>query len=184
MATAALKEEMVSKALRKRLERTAPEDMVFVDQELEGAPARYRKSVPSIVKEDVLRNVDLQFPVLLRRASEHRMELSGLLGEIELLLGMGDIRDVDSNVFIYSIQVMDPLDITDKIDVKALHAFAPADALIELRNGHMRHELLYDIPDLHAKILLISLLRCAKRVRVSLKPPWSAHKVVSDVVLV
>lgn len=184
MPAAALKEEMVSKALMKRLEKTAPEDMAFVEQELDGAPLKYKKSLSSIVKEDVFRNVDLQFPVLLRRSNEHRMQLSDFFGEIELLMGMGHIRDADSSVFIYSLQVMEPLDITNQIDMKAIEAFAPTQTLLELKNGYLRHELLYDVPDHHAKILLISLLRCAKRVRVSLKPPWSTHKVESDVVLV
>lgn len=184
MPAAALKEEMVSKALKKRLEKTAPEDMLVVEQELDAAHGKYKKSVSSIVKEDVFRNVEVQFPVLLRRTNEHRMQLSELFREIELLMGMGHIRDVDSSVFIYSLQVMEPLDITNQIDIKAIEAFAPAETLLELKNGYLRHELLYDVPDHHAMILLVSLLRCAKRVRVSLKPPWSPHKVESDVVLV
>jgi hypothetical protein len=187
MPIAVLKEQKLgrpSKALRKRLGKIAPEDLAFIDQEIEGAPARYRRSVTSILKEDVFKRIDPQFPLLLQKTNEHRMEFGQLLGEIELLLGMGDIRDPGANVYIYSVQVMDPLDITERLDTRALEAFAPKEALVELRNGYIRHELLYDVSDLHSKILLISLLRCAKKVRIYLKPPWASYKIESNVTLV
>lgn len=186
MAPTVLREQKLGRAteaLRKRLSKVAPGDFAFIDQEIENAPLRYRKAVTSILKEDVFRRIDPQFPLLLQKTNEHRMEVSQLIGELDLLLSMGDIRDPESNVYIYSIQVVDPPDIKERLDKKALEAFAPKESLTELLNGYLRHELLYDLQGSHTNILLISVLRCAKKVRVSLKPPWSAHKIDSTVVL-
>jgi hypothetical protein len=172
-----------SEALRRLSDRANSDDSMTVRRELEEAPARYKQAITSIYKDDVFKTISPQFPTLLQMANEHRMGVAQFLNELDLVLSMGDIRDPESNVYVYALQVLEPVDLRDRLDKATLETFGPQNSLTELENGYARHEILYDMLDLHRNILLGSLLKHAKKVRVSLKPPWSSHKVDSTVVL-
>jgi hypothetical protein len=172
-----------SKALKKLSDKVNTDDSMTVRRELEEAPARYRKAITSIYRDDVFRGISPQFPTLLQEASEHLMGVAEFLGELDLVLNMGEIGDPESNVYIYALQVVEPTDLKERLDRETLEIYCPPKSLIELQNGYARHEILYDMLDLHRNILLGSLLKHAKKVRVWLKPPWSSHKIESTVVL-
>src|SRR5713101_3874182 len=186
MAATGVKEARLgsaSEALKKLSEKANSDESMTVRQELEEAPSKYKKAITSVYRDDVFKGIRPQFPTLLQETQEHRMGLAQFLGELDLVLGMGDIRDPESNVYVYALQVVEPIDLKDRIDKQTLEVYAPQSALIELQNGYVRHETLYDMIDLHRNILLGSLLKHAKSVRLSLKPPWSYYKVDLKVVL-
>lgn len=172
-----------SKALKKLSDKVNTDDSMTVRRELEEAPARYKRAITSVYNDDVFKGISPQFPTLLQEASEHRMGVAEFLGELDLVLNMGDVRDPKANVYIYALQVVEPTDLGDRLDKETFQIYGPQESLIELQNGYARHEILYDMLDLHRNILLGSLLKHAKKVRVSLKPPWSSHKVDLTVLL-
>jgi hypothetical protein len=171
-------------ALKRVSEVGSASDAESVKAELAEAPPEYEKGITSVVRGDVFGEVEPQFPTLLKKQTEHRMQVAELMNELALIIGMGDIKDSGASVFIYSIQILDPSRLPETEGWKIVQQAAPADSWIELRNGYVRHDLLYDLPDSDRSIVLLNLLQFAKKVLVSLKPPWSNNRIDTVVALI
>lgn len=173
----------VSEALKQIPTGAKSLDDASVRRELEDAPASHKKARTSVLKTDVFGTINPLFPVLLKKAEGHRMGVAQLISELDLILGMGDIRDTRSSVYVYAIQVAEPQDVGALLDRATLARVASPGSLIELMNGYIRHELLYDLPSSERDFILVNLFQRAKRLRVYLKPPWSAYKIECTVTI-
>ena len=96
-------------ALKRVSEVGSASDAESVKAELAEAPPEYERGTTSIVSGDVFREVEPQFPTLLQKQTEHRMQVAELMNELALVIGMGDIKAPDASVFVYSIQILAPL---------------------------------------------------------------------------
>ena len=181
IATRERKLGSVTRALKHISAEAEPVDLSSLLRELQEAPDK--KSVTSMIEEDVFQGIAPCFPVLLAKATAHRMARPDFLLELEVVLSMGDARDPRAPVFVYSLQVAEPKNFSELIDRKLLSEAVPRDSLLEVVNGYVRHELLYELPVSYRNIVLVHLAQLAQNIRLSLKPPWSQHKVDSVVEL-
>lgn len=101
------------------------------------------------------------------RRKRNWVRTSSKADELELVIGMADIKDPGASVFVYSIQILGPLRLPEAAAWKIVQQAAPEDSWIELRNGYVRHDLLYGLPDSDRSIILLNLLQYAKKVRIS-----------------
>jgi hypothetical protein len=141
-----------------------------------------RKAQASEIKTNVYANVDLIFPVLLRKQPEHRMKAAEFYRELDMIVGMTDIKDPNASVFVYSFQVIDPRNFGDRLNKMVLD-LVPAPLLPEITNGYFRHEVLYELGESERSMILVNAIQSAAKIEVSLKPPWSPYRVCVFVTL-
>jgi hypothetical protein len=166
-----------AEARRNLDEHGRPEDIPPVRNELEQAPPEYRKGIASVVTGDVFKDIAPQYPVLLKRQTEHRMTVADLIQELALIVSMGDIKDPETSVFIYSLQLENPANTLETAGWKFIQRAALKESFLELKNGYVNHDLLYELTESERSMVLLNVLQQAKKVRLSLKPPWSDQRV-------
>ena len=183
MHTIAVKEKQFGSVLqaRKKITKEKGTDVLSLLRELQEAPDM--RAITSVFGDDVFKGIEPMFPVLLKRESNHRMTLADFLNELDMILGMGDVRDPNAGVYVYSIQVTEPQDYPKRVDRPLLEGIVPSDSLIELGNGYIHHSILYELTDPHRHFILSSVLPHATELHLSLKPPWSQYRVESVVAL-
>jgi hypothetical protein len=164
-------------ALRHASEVGSASEAETVKSELADLPSEYESGITSVVSGDVFKEIDPQFPLLLKKQTEHRMTVSDLMKELALIVGMGDIKDPETSIFIYSLQLENPEDISATPGWKFIQQAASKEFYVELKNGYVNHDLLYELSDSDRDMVLLNVLQQASRVRLSLKPPWSEQRV-------
>src|SRR6266404_2199868 len=164
-AAARKKEDMLgiaSEAVKQIEEWGSPADVVSLQHELKDAPSKYKKALTSIMREDVFGGIEPFFPILLRKQTDElRMNVAQLANELDLVLGMGNIRDASSNVYVYSLQVVEPSDLSQRLNRRVFESFATGGIVTELMNGYVRHDLLYELSISYRNLVIASLLQHA-----------------------
>jgi hypothetical protein len=187
MTTAAARKKedtlgIASKAAKQIEEWVPAADVVSMKQELKDAPSQYKKAITSIMREDVFGGIEPFFPILLKKQTDElHMGVAQLANELDLILNMGNIRDPASNVYVYSLQVVEPSDLSERLDRRVFESFATVGTVTELMNGYVRHDLLYELSTSYRNLVIASLLQHARKIRISIKPPWSAYRIDSMV---
>jgi len=170
----------VSELLRYMQSLGQPADASIV-LDLKDAPSEYKRAIASNIETDVFQGVDTLFPVLFKNVREHHMRKPDFLTELELIIGMADIRDPKARVYIYALQVTEPRDLCERLNKTLLESVAPTSTLVELMNGYVRHEILYELPNSHRNMILVHLLESTSKLRISLKPPHSLDRIESTI---
>jgi hypothetical protein len=164
--------------LRRRSRRRLSDDKLatiefVVREELREAPDKRARA--SIVRTNTFQDVKTLFPILLRKEMEHHMKAVPFLGELTLILNMANINDPTANVYVYSLQVIEPRDFGHRLGSEVLEILPP-NLKPEIMNGYFRHELLYGQGEPDISIILVNTVQNATKIAVSLKPPWSAYR--------
>jgi hypothetical protein len=134
-----------------------------------------REAQVSQIEANIYEGIELVFPLLLRRQFQHRMKATQFYSELDMILGMADIREPDANVFVYSLQVVEPQNFGDRLNKMVLD-LVPPNLLPEIVNGYFRHEILYELSEPERSVILVNAIQTAAKIELSLKPPWSQYR--------
>jgi hypothetical protein len=177
MLPAVGEEELGSVSQLRRRRRNSIDKLANIElvvrEELREAPDD--RAQASIVQTDLFQNVDTLFPILFRKEREHQMKPVAFLSELALILSMASIKDPGANVYVYSLQVIEPKDFGQRLGTKVLEILPP-NLKPEIINGYFRHELLYGLPEPDLSVILVNTVQNASKIEVSLKPPWLAYR--------
>src|SRR6266478_3149869 len=119
---------------------------------------------------DVFQNEPLMFPSLFSRNFELKMTRSELMTELSVIMEMAQPNLV-SGPYIYSIQVLEPKDITGFVDLKKLGEYFHGTVPPDLRSGYIYGPTLYDAPQFVRSVVLEGVLGNASEIEISLRNP-------------
>jgi hypothetical protein len=119
---------------------------------------------------DVFLNESLTFPSLFSRDSELKMSRPELMTELSLIMDMSHANSPKGQL-IYSIQVLEPKDMTGFVDVTKLGEYVEGTVPSDLRSGYIYGQFLYDAPQFVRSVVLEGVLGSAKQIEIALQSP-------------
>jgi hypothetical protein len=115
-------------------------------------------------------NEPITFPILFSRYPELKMSRAELMTELSVIVAMSQ-PNLPSGHHIYSIQVLEPKDITGFVDLKKLGEYLGGTVPMDLRSGYIYGPFLYEPSPFVRSVILEGVLGNASEIEVSLRNP-------------
>ena len=112
---------------------------------------------------------DVVYPFLLSHDQYLVMDRDDFIGQLDVVLRMANKSDVFAGIYMYSVQVTEPLDISDYVDKTFIDKFVSREFQVDVQRGYLYHSFLYDMDSVSLKAVLKEVLARANKVQISIR---------------
>lgn len=119
---------------------------------------------------DVFPSAPLTYPLLFSTNDHVQMSRPELMTEVSLIMAMAK-PDWASGPYIYSIQVLEPKDLTAFVNLEKLGDYFGGNPPSDLRSGYIYAPVLYGVPQFVRSVVLEAILGSATEVTIALRNP-------------
>lgn len=167
------------KKLRKLEADEEASSIVYRDAKKVAASLKARKRHSRAVfvtryEKDVFLNAPITFPMLFSRSEQLKMSRAELMTELSVIIDMSQ-PNVPGGQHLYSIQVLEPKDVTEVIGQSKLGEFLGGAVPPDLRSGYIYSPLLYQGSPFVRSIILENVLANATEIEVALRNPSTSR---------
>lgn len=161
------------------LESSEEDASILLFEAVQAANQKHHGKSPNDVEitrysDDVFRNEPLTYPRLFSPTQILKMTRSDLVTELSVIIAMAHQHDLASGPYIYSIQVLEPRDMTGFVNPEKLQQYFGGRTPPDIKSGYIYGSLLYDAPEFLRNVVLEGVLGSANEVEVAFRNPSSS----------